>query len=491
MKGGNVQINWHDNKPVLTLDFHPIPRTLATGGADLDIKLWSISWSETEKKLPVASYQKSLSYYSSAVNVVHFSHSGEQLVASADGDLIVWKLHDVLDLQWSIDGAYLISGSVDNSCIIWDVNKGSVHQILDSHCHYVQGMAWDPLVNYVASLSSDKTFRIYVKKPQYFAKNHLFLDETLPSFFRRLAWSPHGSFLLVPAGSYKVSPTTEIVNTAYVFSRNDLSRQGIHIPAVQLLGAYKAVIAVHFHPLLFSLRGSNQSGFFNLPHCIIFVVATLNSLYIYETESAPPIATFAGFHYAAITDIAWSPDAHCLALSSQDGYCTLIEFENDELGSPIYLTEEKKVAGDEKRSPVHKPEDMVLEAAKNNSLVEKAENVPTEAMAANNLITTDSAKSKAEWNQLTEAETKGKEVGGEENESPVEKLDDMVLDSIVAEKIGKSEAERNEGQQSLGNCFLIPSKNVFTDEKLPLDWKSDMRIFRVELYRVVDPTADI
>lgn len=32
------------------------------------------------------------------------------------------------------------------------------------------------------------------------AKNHLFHDETLPSFFRRLAWSPDGSFLLVPAG---------------------------------------------------------------------------------------------------------------------------------------------------------------------------------------------------------------------------------------------------------------------------------------------------
>lgn len=31
---------------------------------------------------------------------------------------------DVLDLQWSSDGAFLISGSVDNSCIIWDMNKG-------------------------------------------------------------------------------------------------------------------------------------------------------------------------------------------------------------------------------------------------------------------------------------------------------------------------------------------------------------------------------
>lgn len=45
-------------------------------------------------------------------------------------------------------------------------NSGSVHQILDAHLHYVQGVAWDPLGQYVASLSSDRTCRIYVNKPQ-------------------------------------------------------------------------------------------------------------------------------------------------------------------------------------------------------------------------------------------------------------------------------------------------------------------------------------
>lgn len=40
MKGGTVQINWHDTKPVLTLDFHPISGLLATGGADFDIKVF-------------------------------------------------------------------------------------------------------------------------------------------------------------------------------------------------------------------------------------------------------------------------------------------------------------------------------------------------------------------------------------------------------------------------------------------------------------------
>ncbi|XP_010520378.1 PREDICTED: chromatin assembly factor 1 subunit FAS2 isoform X2 [Tarenaya hassleriana] len=338
----------------------------------------------------------------------------------AGGELILWKLHhsetsqtwkvhkslsfhrkDVLDLQWSPDDAFLISGSVDNSCIIWDVNKGSVHQILDSHCHYVQGVAWDPLAKYVASLSSDRTCRIYVNKPQTKSKSgekmnyvcqhviakadqqqggdtktiksHLFHDETLPSFFRRLSWSPDGSFLLIPAGSFKLSPACDAVNTTYVFSRKDLSR-----PALQLPGASKPVVAVRFCPVAFKLRGSN-SGFFKLPYRLVFAIGSLNSVYIYDTESVAPIAVLAGLHYAAITDMSWSPNASYLSLSSQDGYCTIVEFEENELGEPFSSSEGKKPEEcEERRSVIEKPDDLMTEAGadddnKNQSEPERKE----------------------------------------------------------------------------------------------------------------------
>ncbi|KAJ6289199.1 hypothetical protein OIU76_025077 [Salix suchowensis] len=343
-----------------------------------------------------------------AINVLRFSPSGELLASGADGgELIIWKLHstetgqtwkvlknllfhrkDVLDLEWSADSAYLISGSVDNSCIIWDVNKGSVHQLLDGHFHYVQGVAWDPLAKYIASISSDRTCRIYVNKPQtktkgaekmnyvsqhvimkaeqqMSTKTHLFHDETLPSFFRRLAWSPDGSFLLVPAGSYKMAATSETVNTAYAFSRMDLSR-----PAVMLPGASKPVVAVRFCPVPFNLRGLASGGLFKLPYRLIFAVATLNSLYIYDTESVPPIAILAGLHYAAITDISWSSNAQYLALSSRDGYCTLVEFEANELGSPTSFADERKDAVHQNKSPdAQEPESMIIETTTNNGCV--------------------------------------------------------------------------------------------------------------------------
>ncbi|KAG8383807.1 hypothetical protein BUALT_Bualt04G0052200 [Buddleja alternifolia] len=386
MRGGTVQINWHDTKPVLTCDFHPLSALLATAGADYDIKLWATVSSIDQKEAPGVTYKSNLSYHSSAVNALRFSPSGEQLASGADGgELILWKSRttdageawkvlkslvfhrkDVLDLQWSTDGAYLISGSVDNSCIIWDANKGSVHQILDAHFHYVQGVAWDPLGKYAASLSSDRTCRIYSNKPSkskgvektnYVSqhviskaesqttdeskstKSHLFHDETLPSFFRRLAWSPDGSFLLVPAGISKSKLSN--INLSFYFNTKQRSP-----PALMLPGASKPVVAVRFCPIRFNLRGTSSASFFKLPYRLIFAVATLNSLYIYDTENIQPILIVAGIHYAAITDIAWSPTGNYLALSSQDGYCTLLQFENEELGSPMVLSEEKQVVGD-------------------------------------------------------------------------------------------------------------------------------------------------
>jgi chromatin assembly factor 1 subunit B len=68
--------------------------------------------------------------------------------------------------------------------------------------------------------------------------------------------------------------------------------------------------------VLFKPRGSNADGLFKLPYRVVFAVATLNSLYVYDTESVPPILVHAGPHYAAITDIAWSSDAKYLALGS-------------------------------------------------------------------------------------------------------------------------------------------------------------------------------
>jgi chromatin assembly factor 1 subunit B len=84
-------------------------------------------------------------------------------------------LEDIYDLCWSRDSNYIVTGSVDNSAIVWDVQKGAAvkecmimwvcvpsalsgQQVsaLKESRQYVQGVAWDPLGKVVVSMSNDR-----------------------------------------------------------------------------------------------------------------------------------------------------------------------------------------------------------------------------------------------------------------------------------------------------------------------------------------------
>lgn len=71
-------------------------------------------------------------------------------------------MEDVYDLSWSPDSLNLISGSVDNTAIVWDVLKGKSLSILDDHKSFVQGVAWDPQNKYLATLSTDRSAHMFV-----------------------------------------------------------------------------------------------------------------------------------------------------------------------------------------------------------------------------------------------------------------------------------------------------------------------------------------
>ncbi len=85
----------------------------------------------------------------------------------------------VYDLAWSPTGEYIIAGSTDNTARIFTAADGTfddagcyyhsfmylrsgkcVYEIAE-HSHYVQGVAWDPLNEYIATQSSDRSMHIY------------------------------------------------------------------------------------------------------------------------------------------------------------------------------------------------------------------------------------------------------------------------------------------------------------------------------------------
>lgn len=132
-----------------------------------------------------------------------------------------------MDLSWSHDSKRISICSLDHTVAVFEQNDGDwkpVYKSTKDHSHYVQGVAVDPKGVYMASMGSDRALKVYARKlkegedaTKKFElgkvktvrslcldekeKKALFADElTLGSFFRRLAFTVDGAFLIVPAG---------------------------------------------------------------------------------------------------------------------------------------------------------------------------------------------------------------------------------------------------------------------------------------------------
>ncbi|XP_009998717.1 PREDICTED: chromatin assembly factor 1 subunit B [Chaetura pelagica] len=391
MKVITCEIAWHNKEPVYSLDFQhgadgKINR-LASAGVDTAVRIWKVEKGPDGKA--IVEFLSNLARHTKAVNVVRFSPSGEILASGGDDAVILlWKLNDskeseplvfqdededqlnkenwtvvrslrghledVYDICWTSDGNFMASCSVDNTAIMWDVNKGQKVSILNEHKSYVQGITWDPLGQYIATLSCDRVLRVYNTQTKRVAFNvtkmpsgsgaegearsyRMFHDDSMKSFFRRLSFTPEGSYLLTPAGC--VESGENVTNTTYVFSRNNLKRPMGHLPCPG-----KATLAVRCCPVYFELRrafnkdDNNQKSapaLFNLPYRLVFAVASEDSVLFYDTEQSFPFGYVSNIHYHTLSDISWSSNGAFLAISSTDGYCSFVTFEKDELGIPL------------------------------------------------------------------------------------------------------------------------------------------------------------
>lgn len=100
-------------------------------------------------------------------------------------------------------------------------------------------------------------------------------------------------------------------------------------------------VAVRCCPLLFELRPytEDKPPAISLPYRMIFAIATKSSVYLYDTQQTLPFGSISNIHYARLTDMTWSSNGNILIVSSVDGFCTLITFEDGELGT-IYKRQE-------------------------------------------------------------------------------------------------------------------------------------------------------
>ncbi|XP_026486445.1 chromatin assembly factor 1 subunit B [Vanessa tameamea] len=389
MKFAIPEISWHNRDPVLSVDFQPKsepnePLRLATGGTDSHVLIWYIS--TTEKGSINLEVAADLTRHQKAVNVVRWSPNGQYLASGDDESIIIvwkqktedpvppmegeeqykesWVIHktlrghmeDVLDMSWSSSSLQLASGSVDNKLLIWDVGRGRYSSIVSDHKGFVQGVAWDPRGQLIATTSTDRVFRTFdvnskkvvsrsSKAILPFPKEHalhdvkvrLYHDDTLQTYFRRLQFSPDGLLIAVPAG--RIEPEQgkldmKPMNAVYIYTRYSLK-----VP-VCVLPCSEPALALRWSPRRLAPRPRAPPPAFPGARRLL-AVATRRSLVLYDTQQRTPVALVSNVHYTRLTDLTWSPNGRSLVASSTDGFCSVVTFNDGELGEflPDELTE--------------------------------------------------------------------------------------------------------------------------------------------------------
>ena len=196
-------------------------------------------------------------------------------------------------------------------------------------------------------------------------RNHMFVDElTAGSFFRRLAFTPDGAFLIVPAALWHGTDSntskssdnnngaapppgspTSVMNSdklaessfaTYLFARHHFEQ-----PYKVLTGLEKPSVVIRPNPVLFQLPPATKKAI--LPYRSIFAVLTIDTVLIYDTQHNVPLAMARGLHYAGLTDASWSTDGMTLFVTSSDGYVSILSFGEGELGE-VYHAPEVQIA---------------------------------------------------------------------------------------------------------------------------------------------------
>ncbi|CAG8815832.1 35269_t:CDS:2, partial [Racocetra persica] len=68
---------------------------------------------------------------------------------------------EIIDIAWSPDAEYIVAACMDGGSRIWRVKEAKCVCVLMDHVRNVQGVAWDPLCQYIATQSNDRTVHIY------------------------------------------------------------------------------------------------------------------------------------------------------------------------------------------------------------------------------------------------------------------------------------------------------------------------------------------
>ncbi|KAI0305176.1 WD40-repeat-containing domain protein [Multifurca ochricompacta] len=329
---------------IFSVHVHPDGSRIATGGLDAKIRIWSTkpilnSVSERSNRPPKSLC--TLTMHTGPVLCVRWAHSGRWLASGSDDEIVmiwdldptargkVWgsdevnlRLTDVTDLAWSPEDRYLASVGLDSQVLIWSgYTLERMHRI-DQHHGFVKGVCWDPVGEFLATQSDDRSVKIWrtmdweleaeVRKP--------FEDSPGSTFFRRLSWSPDGAHITAS----NATNNKGFVFIAAVIARNSWTSE------ISLVGHENTVEVAAYNPHIF-LRNITAPVATSNICSVVALGADDRSVSIWQTKSARPIIVAKEVFERQIMDLSWSWDGLTLYAVSSDGTLAAFSFDPEEL----------------------------------------------------------------------------------------------------------------------------------------------------------------
>ncbi|ORX75807.1 WD40 repeat-like protein [Anaeromyces robustus] len=345
---------------IFTLHLHPNGKKLATGSLDAKIKIWDtrpLFNPEDEMNEDIPKLLSTLINHQGTVLCLRWSNIDGEYLASGSDDkiIIIWKynsaLHsnfsfgsdnvnvenysvvkrltghesDVVDLAWSQDNMYLASCGLDSKICIWDGSTFERLQCLVGHEGFVKGVTWDPVGKYLASQSDDRTVKIWRTSDWKLETTIMEPFKNTPSttFYRRLSWSPDGSYIV----------------TANAMNENHYIAAVVHREnwntSHSFIGHIAPVEVALFNPVIFQKTIVNGGNEENVSVSICAVGSQDRGISIWRTETNRAIIVANDIFDHSILDMTWSNDGLSLIASSYDGSIAILQFTEQEFGKPL------------------------------------------------------------------------------------------------------------------------------------------------------------
>ncbi|KRX05359.1 WD40-repeat-containing domain [Pseudocohnilembus persalinus] len=443
---------------ILTLDFHPFFPLLAIGGSQspqaLDedeesqdykeelgyIKIFEYDPNQ-QKKETMFKFIRGLQGHSKCVNGLKFSPNGQYMASVSDDTKVkIWEMKwvtnfggsktykwdvistldghsgEVLDVQWSVDGKYLVTCGFDKRSIVWEVEKNKYISVLDGHKGFVKGVSFDPKMKFIISQGDDRQAKIFknvktskksnktlnfmiknnINRQEYKKKDDmqsqsdddqeisnvsiqnsqtfpLFIQENqLSTFVKRPDWSPDGQLFILVATQYSDNENQKPYPCVLIFKRAQINKPSQIVPT----NGFPAIV-VRFLKKIFKLK-PNQKKILDQDYQMIYAIATTETVEIHSTQQIEPIAVMGNMHYSLLNDLSWQ-GSEILGICSADGYCSFCKFEKGFFGEEMTLEEIKAL--DEELLPAFSQNNYYSEAQYqeliNNSIENLQKKKPT------------------------------------------------------------------------------------------------------------------